>query len=112
MTHAMYGLFFTLLTTTIVLVGDYILKLAADADKPVMSGYVIAGSAIYGVSAVFWFYAMQYMTLSQVGVIFSMLTLLALCTIGVFRFEEQLYLREYLGIGFALTAMVLMVRIT
>ncbi|SEW30413.1 undecaprenyl phosphate-alpha-L-ara4N flippase subunit ArnF [Cognatiyoonia koreensis] len=112
MSPVIYGLFFTFLTTTIVLVGDFVLKVAADTDRPLLSGYVLAGGLIYGISAVFWYYAMQYMTLSQVGVIFSMLTLLALCVLGVMRFDEQLFLREYLGIACALAAMVLMVRVT
>ena len=40
-----------------------------------------------------------------------MFSLLALCAMGALYFDEQLYLREYAGIGCALLAMVLMVRV-
>ncbi len=111
MTQVLFGFFFAFITAAVVIAGDFVLKLAADNGKPLWSGYVFAGVAIYGVSAIFWFYAMRHVTLAQAGVAYSMLTLLALCVIGVVWFDEQIFLREYLGIACALAAMVLMMRI-
>ena len=112
MTHLIFGFFFAFVTAIVVIAGDTILKIAADTNKPVLSGLVIAGSLIYAISAFFWLYAMRHVTLAQAGVAYSMLTLLALCAIGVLWFDERLYTREFLGIGCALAAMVLMVRVT
>jgi undecaprenyl phosphate-alpha-L-ara4N flippase subunit ArnF len=75
------------------------------------SPLVIVGCLLYAASAILWFFALRYVTLSQAGVAFSMFTLLALCAIGVLHFEEKLYLREYAGILCAMVAMVLMVRV-
>lgn len=105
------GFGFTLFTATVVIYGDYLIKLAADRQLPLYSSLVIAGCALYAVSAVLWFFALRHVTLSQAGVAFSMFTLLALCAIGVLAFGERLYLREYAGIACAVMAMVLMVRV-
>lgn len=105
-----YG--FCLLTALIVNSGDYLLKVAADGGMALSSRYVIAGGLLYASSAIMWYFAMRYMTFAQAGVIFSMLTLLALCLIGYYAFGERFFLREYVGVGYALAAIVLMVRVT
>ncbi|RLJ51667.1 undecaprenyl phosphate-alpha-L-ara4N flippase subunit ArnF [Litoreibacter meonggei] len=105
-----YG--FCLLTALIVITGDYLLKVAADGGMALNSRHVIAGGLLYAFSAIMWYFAMRYMTLAQAGVVFSMLTLLALCLIGYYAFGERFYLREYAGVGCALAAMVLLVRVT
>ncbi len=110
MTHILFGFGFTCLTALVVIVGDTLLKLAADGDHPVTSTLVLAGCAIYAVSAIFWLYAMRHVTLAQAGVTYSMVTLLALCAIGAFWFEEPIRAREVAGIFCALSAMLLMVR--
>ena len=112
MTHLVFGFFFAFITAIVVIAGDTVLKIAADANKPLLSGLVLSGCAIYAVSAIFWLYAMRHVTLAQAGVAYSMLTLLALCAIGVLWFDERLYAREIAGIGCALAAMILMVRVT
>ncbi len=111
MTAILFGFGFSLLTALIVIVGDYMIKLAADAGQPVTSSLVLGGCAVYAASAIMWFYAMQHVTLAQAGVAYSMLTLLALCAIGALWFDEPLYAREYAGIACALLAMVLLVRL-
>ncbi|WP_370399821.1 EamA family transporter [Sulfitobacter sp. JB4-11] len=105
------GLTFTFCTAILVIFGDYLIKIAADRGHGVMSGLVMSGCILYAVSALMWFYALHHVTLSQAGVAYSMLTLLALCGIGVAYFGEVLYPRELFGIGFALLSMLLMMRV-
>jgi undecaprenyl phosphate-alpha-L-ara4N flippase subunit ArnF len=112
MINILFGFSFALVTASIVIIGDFLIKLAADDGKSIWSGYVLIGCLLYAVSAIFWFYAVRHVTLAQAGVAYSMLTLLALCGIGVIWFDEQMFLREYLGIACAIAAMVLMVRVT
>ncbi|WP_299208490.1 DMT family transporter [uncultured Tateyamaria sp.] len=111
MDHIVFGFAFTFVTALVVIAGDYVLKLAADGNQPVWSVLVLLGVALYGVSAFFWFYAMQHVTLAQAGVAYSMLTLIALALIGALHFGETLHAREYAGLGCALLAMVLMSRL-
>jgi undecaprenyl phosphate-alpha-L-ara4N flippase subunit ArnF len=111
MTHLAFGYGFILFTALIVILGDFILKLAADAGHAISSTYVSAGVALYAISALMWFFAMQHVTLVQAGVAYSMLTLIALAVIGAAWFGEPLHAREYAGLACALLAMVLMSRI-
>ena len=110
MSGAVFGLSWTFATAVIVILGDYALKVAADSGHSLRSWHVIFGVLTYGVSALFWFFAMKHVTLAQAGVAYSMLTLLALCAIGALMFDEGLSLRDCLGIICALLAMVLLFR--
>ena len=111
MTHLLFGFGFTFITALIVIIGDTAIKFAADGDQPMWSGLVVLGCILYAISALFWFFAMQHVTLVQAGVAFSMITLLALALIGALWFGEKLYVREYAGLACALAAMVLLARI-
>ncbi|MEM6566292.1 MAG: EamA family transporter [Pseudomonadota bacterium] len=111
MSHIAFGYAFTFFTALIVIIGDFILKTAADAGHTITSTHVFLGVVIYGVSAFFWFWAMQHVTLAQAGVAYSMLTLIALAIIGAVWFKEPLAVREYAGLGCALLSMVLMSRV-
>ena len=110
MTQFAFGYAFIIVTSLVVIIGDSIIKMAADAGHTFTSNYVIIGVALYGISALLWFFAMQHITLVQAGVAYSMLTLVALAIIGALWFNEPLFLREYAGIGCALLSMILMSR--
>lgn len=112
MTHLAFGYTFAFFTAFIVIIGDFAIKMAADAGHTISSTYVALGVLLYAISALLWFYAMQHITLVQAGVAYSMLTLIALAVIGALWFNEPLQLREYAGLGCALLAMVLMSRVT
>ena len=105
-----FGLAFATLTACVVIMGDFILKLAADRGHSGFSSLVLTGCALYALSAVCWFWSVRHISLTQAGVAYSMLTLLALAAIGVLKFEETLGLRELAGILCALAAMVLLSR--
>ncbi len=106
-----HGFGFIAVTALVVIAGDYLLKLAADRGLPVISALVVVGIVLYAISALLWFGAMRHLTLGMAGVAYSMLTLVALALIGAVMFGERLGLRECAGIGCALTAMLLMVRV-
>ncbi|MFK7878408.1 EamA family transporter [Roseobacter sp.] len=111
MGHLAFGYFFTFFTAMTVIIGDFAIKSAVDHGLPITSKHVILGIALYGFSAILWFYAMQHVTLAQAGVAYSMLTLIALAVLGAVYFGEPLHTREYLGLGCALLSMILMSRI-
>lgn len=111
MTSILFGFGFSLFTALVVIFGDYLIKLAADAGSPVHSRLVLAGCLLYAGSALLWYFSLLHISLAQAGVAFSMISLVALALLGVFVFDEPLHLREIAGIGCALLAMVLMVRI-
>ena len=51
---------------------------------------------------------MRHVTLAQAGVAYSMLTLVALAIIGAVSFDEPIGQREFVGLGLALAAMMVM----
>lgn len=110
MTQTVFGYAFILFTTVLILAADLILKRAADADMQFVSRPVVLGCVIYVICALLWFVAMRHISLAQAGVAFSMLSLLAVCAMGVAFFGEKLQMREVLGIGCALLSMCLMIR--
>ena len=110
MTQIMFGFVLTFATAMIVIVADVALKVAADGNKPVLSFLVLAGCVLYALSALFWFFAVQHLTLAQAGVGYSMLTLIALALLGAIFFGETLQAREYAGLACALMSMALMAR--
>ncbi len=102
-----YGLFFSLFTALVVIMGDYAIKVAADRAA-LISFPMYAGIALYAASAVLWFFAMRHVSLGQAAVAYSMLTLIALFIMGAVMFDEPVGKRELAGILCALVAMVLM----
>lgn len=111
MVNAAVGYGFCMFCAIVVILGDYYIKRAADDALSLTSNLFLAGSALYLVSAGMWYFAMRHITLAQAGVAYSMLTLVALCVIGAVVFGEELRMREYVGIGFAVLAMLLMTRV-
>ena len=103
-----YGLI--LATSAIIIVADAVLKSAADAGHAVYHGQVVLGAGLYLVSALVWFWAMHHVGLTQGGVAFAMLSLLALAAIDVFWFGMRFGPREVAGILAAIAAMILMTR--
>lgn len=101
------GIAFSLFTALVVIAGDTLIKVAADNAR-LVSPHMAFGITLYGASAILWFFAMRHVTLAQAAVAYSMLTLVALCFIGAVWFNEPIGMREVVGIGFALAAMICM----
>ncbi len=104
------GFLFCLMATAVMIAGDYCLKLSADMNGAMTSRIFLLGCALYAASAIGWYLTLQHISLSQMGVGSSVLTLLALCAIGVVAFGEELRARDCLGIALAVAALVLMHR--
>ncbi len=95
----------------VVLVGDYFVKTAADRQLPLTSWQCLLGLVFYGASGVGFYFTLRHVSLAQMGVAFSALSLLSLCALGVIAFGETMGLREYLGVATAILSMILMARV-
>lgn len=51
---------------------------------------------------------MPHLKLAYIGVIYSLTVVLSLCLVGALFFDEQLKPSEWLGVGLAITSMVLL----
>lgn len=112
MTQVISGYGAALLCAAIVIVGDALLKLAADNGHSSVSVFVGIGGCLYALSALAWFIAMRHISMAEAGVAYAMFSLLALCAIGALFFGETIGAREVAGICCAVMAIVLMVRFT
>lgn len=104
------GLAITGFAVATAIVADYFIKVASQRDESLLTASFMVGAGLYVLSAGGWLFAMKTMTLAQVGVVYSVVTILALTAMGVIWFGETLGWREWLGILFALLSVALMGR--
>ncbi|MBZ4023455.1 hypothetical protein CKO11_13410 [Rhodobacter sp. TJ_12] len=90
------------------ILGDYALKSAAMRNAPLTSSWFGAGAVLYAATAVGWVWLMQTQNLAQIAVLYSSATILGLTAVGVAFFGETLSLRQVIGLGAALFAVVIM----
>lgn len=98
------------IAVVMAIAADYFIKVASVRDMPLLTWSFVLGAMLYVVSTVGWVYAMKGMSLAQVGVAYSVVTILALAAMGHFVFGEQTTTREMVGIGFAIVALVIMTK--
>lgn len=99
---------FITLIVLVTLVGDYFLKVSADQENSFSRYEFWVATALYALTAAGWMLAMKTMTLANIGVYYSMLTIVLLTGLGVFVFKESISTREVLGLTLAMGAMALM----
>jgi drug/metabolite transporter (DMT)-like permease len=90
--------------------GDYFIKRASLADRPLVTRWFLVGLALYASTAFAWVFVMRHLKLATIGVIYSVCMILLLTGMGVFLFGEALNRYEVIGIVLALTAILLLTR--
>jgi drug/metabolite transporter (DMT)-like permease len=66
-----------------------------------------AGLGIYFLGSCFWAWSLRETTLSKAIVLFTVLNLLLVVAVGVWHFQEVVTFKQWVGIGFALCAVIL-----
>lgn len=103
----LFALSFALVMVAIDVTGDVVIKTAADRGR--LFSYAIGfGILLYATNAIFWYFMMRNIGLGQGTVLYSMLALVITVAIGAIWFGESFGARQFLGLGFALAALVLM----
>lgn len=87
---------------------DYYLKLSGNTELFVQPRHFLVGFVLHASTAAGWFLVLKYMTMTQVGVIYSVSIVLMLTFIGTYFFGEILGGREILGIILAVTSLLLL----
>jgi len=87
-------------------IGDYFLKLAGEVDGKTNNTDLFVGTVIYGVTAFGWYYAMRYLKLESVGIVYSLTTVVLLPILGSLAFHEQIKINEFLGLLFSVLAIL------
>ncbi len=92
------------------IIGDYFLKRASAAERPLMTRWFLLGLALYSSTAFAWVFVMRHLKLATIGVIYSVCMILLLTGMGVFLFEEKLNAYEVAGIVLAIASILLLSR--
>jgi multidrug transporter EmrE-like cation transporter len=92
------------------ILGDYFLKRASAADRPLLTRWFLVGLALYASTAFAWVFVMRHLKLATIGVIYSVCMILLLTAMGVFFFGESLNRYEVAGIVLAIASIVLLSR--
>ncbi len=100
----------TILASLVGVLGDYFLKRASQSDASLKTVWFYLGFALYASTAVGWVFAMKYLKLATIGVVYSVSMIVLLTAIGVVLFHETLNYYEMAGIAMAIGSLVLLMR--
>jgi drug/metabolite transporter (DMT)-like permease len=100
----------TLVFSVVGVAGDYCLKLASGEPQWFKSRWFYVGFTLYALTALGWVFAMKYLKLATIGVIYSVTMILLLTAIGVIGFQESLNAYEVAGLAMAIGSLVLLMR--
>jgi multidrug transporter EmrE-like cation transporter len=92
------------------ILGDYFLKRASAAGRPLLTRWFVVGLALYASTAFAWVFVMRHLKLATIGVIYSVCMILLLTAMGVFFFDESLNRYEAAGIVLAIVSILLLSR--
>lgn len=107
---SLWVLMMILMTTIFTVIGDSFLKKANDHTARFLNRDFFLGLAVYAITAFLWVFIYRMTKFSLSGVVYSILGMVVFVIIGVFMFGEKLSVIEYVGIGMALSSMILLAR--
>jgi len=110
MNNPLLAVFTTVGTYITSVVGDYLIKRASTRTTPLASVWFAAGFVVYSSTAFGWVYVMRHLKFATIGVVYAVATVLLMAAVGLFFLQESLRWQEVVGIGLALTSIVLLAR--
>jgi drug/metabolite transporter (DMT)-like permease len=89
---------------------DYFLKLGSEREEFGRSPWFWLGLVVYAGMAAGWVSVMRHLSFAEIGIVYSVTTVLLLTLVGVTVLKETLHGYEMLGAGLAITSIVLLAR--
>jgi drug/metabolite transporter (DMT)-like permease len=89
---------------------DYFLKLASQRADSSQSPWFWLGLVVYAGMAGGWVYVMRHLSFAELGIVYSVTTVLLLTLVGVVALKETLHGYEMLGAAMAIGSLVLLAR--
>lgn len=87
--------------------GDFALKCASLKNSPLVSTWFMGGTLLYAGTALGWVFLMQSHNLTQIAVLYSAATILALTAVGYGFFGESVSTKQLIALCAALLSVVL-----
>ena len=89
---------------------DYFLKLASERTNSAQSKWFWLGLGVYALMAGGWVYVMRHLSFAQIGIVYSVSTVLLLTLVGTLVLKETLRMYEMLGAAMAVGSLLLLAR--
>ena len=89
---------------------DYFLKRASEQAASTHTGWFWLGLAVYATMASGWVYVMRHLSFAEIGIVYSVTTVLLLTGVGVVVLGETLRGSELLGVAMAVGSVLLLAR--
>ena len=96
--------------SAIGVLADYLLKLASHQTPSAASKWFWLGLIVYAGMAAGWMYVMRHLSFAQIGVVYSVSTVLLLTLVGVLVLKEPRRGHELVGAGMAIGSLLLLAR--
>ncbi len=100
----------TVTLSVLSVLADYWLKRASESAHAFRSPQFALGTLVYAGSAFGWVYVLRHLKLATVGAVYSVVIVILLALLGVTVFRESLSASEFIGLGCAVMALVLLGR--
>ena len=104
------ALWIAVLLAAVGVLADYFLKLTSDQSSSVQSKWFWLGLSVYALMGFGWVHVMRHISFTQIGVIYSVSTILLLTVVGTFVLKEALHWYEGLGVAMAVASLLLLGR--
>jgi multidrug transporter EmrE-like cation transporter len=112
MPPALRGVALAVLLSVVGVAADSVLKAASLKRSPFTSLWFVLGCVLSLAFAVIWVHLVHQMKMATAGLLYGVMSTLALVVIGVFAFGERLSVSEVTGVAMAIGAMALLGRVT
>lgn len=89
---------------------DYFLKLASEHPASARSPWFWIGLGVYAAMAGGWVVVMRQLSFTEIGIVYSVATILLLTAVGTLVLGETLRPHEIAGVALALGSLVLLAR--
>jgi drug/metabolite transporter (DMT)-like permease len=89
---------------------DYFLKLASEREQIAHTAWFWIGLGVYAGMAGGWVYVMRHLSFAEIGIVYSVTTVLLLTLVGVVVLHETLHGYEMLGAAMAVGSLFLLAR--
>lgn len=99
-----------ILVSLVSVLGDVFVKEASLASQFTGWKLLLIGALIYALTAFGWFFAMRYVKLATLGVIFSVTVVVAVTLVSIFYFKEKLSVPEIGAVIMALASLAILYR--
>lgn len=94
----------------LAVLGDYFLKRASAVGAPFRSAWFTIGIVIYASTAFGTVFVFRHLRLATAGGVYAVCLILSLTLLGLIGFSERPTVLELLGIGMAISSVILLAR--